>query len=93
MGPVPRPAMRSSYIIKKRVRTPGGTLVIHYERRDHGKPRCGRCGRPLNGVAFGRPPRIRRLAKTRKRPNRYFGGTLCPSCLAYLIKQQVRIGV
>ena len=87
---MPRPAHRTSYIIKKKIRTPGGRLSVHYERKKPGPARCARCGKILQGVVSGRPKQVRKTALTRKRPNRYFGGVLCSSCLAELIKAAAR---
>jgi large subunit ribosomal protein L34e len=33
---------------------------------------------------------MRRLPKTKKRPERKFGGVLCPACTSDLIKKDVR---
>lgn len=72
------------------VRTPGGRTVIHYEKRRPGPARCAICGRTLNGVPRLRPVELRKLPKTAKRPERPFGGTLCPSCLEKLLKKSIR---
>lgn len=87
---MPRPAHRTNFVIKKRVRTPGGRTVTHYTRRNHSVPKCARCGRPLAGVVSGLPKKVKRYSRTRKRPNRMFGGVLCPSCLATVLRFVVR---
>ncbi len=71
-------------------RTPGGRTVIHYEKRKPGPARCGICGAILNGVPRLRPVELRKLARTRKRPERMFGGVLCPRCLERLLKKTIR---
>ncbi len=88
-----RPALRSKSLRRIHKRTPGGRHVVHYERRRPGPARCARCGRPLNGVPRLRPSKLRALPKTAKRPERPYGGVLCPSCLAELLRQQVRKSV
>jgi len=70
-------------------RTPGGRTVIHYERRENAPMRCGRCGAILNGVPIRERER-RKLPKTMKRPERLFGGVLCPRCLREVLKELVR---
>ena len=63
---------------------------MHYEKRRPGPARCAICGRPLHGVPRLRSSELRRLPKTAKRPERIYGGVVCPSCLAKLIKKTVR---
>jgi large subunit ribosomal protein L34e len=87
---VPRPMYRSRSLRRVYVRLPGGETTIHYEKRRPGPARCAICGRPLNGVPRLRPSELRRLPKTAKRPERMYGGVICPSCLAKLIKKTVR---
>ncbi|MET1100871.1 MAG: 50S ribosomal protein L34e [Pyrodictiaceae archaeon] len=87
---MPRPAYRTSSRRKVKVRTPGGETRIHYEKRRPGPARCAICGKPLNGVPRLRPVELRKLAKTERRPERMYGGVLCSSCLAKLLKRQVR---
>jgi large subunit ribosomal protein L34e len=37
-----------------------------------------------------RPVELRKLPKTKKRPQRIFGGVLCPSCLTRVLKRAIR---
>ena len=87
-----RPALRSRSLRRIKVVTPGGRNVTHYERRKPGPARCARCGRPLNGVPRLRPSQLRKLSKTAKRPERPYGGVLCPRCLAELLRQRIIAG-
>jgi len=84
-----RPALRSRSLRRVKVRTPGGRTVTHYEKRRPGPARCARCGRPLAGVPRLRPAKMRNLSKTAKRPERPYGGVLCPSCLAELLRESI----
>lgn len=84
-----RPALRSRSLRRVYTRKPGGGVGVRYEKRKPGPARCARCGRRLNGVPRLRPPKIRRLSRTSKRPERAFGGVLCPSCLSTLIFRRV----
>ncbi len=83
---MPRPTYRSRSWRRVQVRTPGGKTVTHYERRKPKAARCAICGKPLNGVPRGRPVEIRKLSKTERRPERPYGGYICPSCLRKLYK-------
>ena len=84
---MPRPALRSRSYRKLKVRTPGGTLKTRYERRRPSQARCSGCKKPLAGVPRARPAGIGRKAKSSKRPERAFGGKLCPRCLKNRIKE------
>ncbi|OYT39883.1 MAG: 50S ribosomal protein L34e [Desulfurococcales archaeon ex4484_58] len=88
---MPRPSQRTRSRRRVYVRTPGGRLVIHYEPRRPNIARCAICGRPLNGVPRLRPVELNKLAKTEKRPERPYGGVICPSCLARLVRESARI--
>lgn len=70
-------------------RTPGGRSVTHYERRKNTPMRCARCGNILAGVPIKDNER-RSLSKSLKRPERIFGGVLCPRCLRVVLKRVVR---
>jgi len=87
---MPRPRHRSRSLRRVYVRLPGGDTVIHYEKRRPGPARCAICGRPLNGVPRLRPVELRKLPKTAKRPERMYGGVICPECLAKLLKKTIR---
>ncbi len=56
----------------RKVRTPGGRVVLHRVKKKGQKHHCALCGRPLAG-GWGD-------AKTEKRPEAPFGGVLCGSC-------------
>jgi large subunit ribosomal protein L34e len=42
--------------------------------------KCGVCGAILSGVPRERPYKMQKLPKTKKRPERPFGGVLCSAC-------------
>lgn len=69
-------------------KTPGGKHVIRYERRKPSEAKCGSCGKKLAGVPRDRPIGMKRLGKAQKRPERPFGGNLCPSCLKSMVKEE-----
>ncbi|WP_042667804.1 50S ribosomal protein L34e [Desulfurococcus amylolyticus] len=87
---MPRPMYRNRSWRRIIVKTPGGDVSVHYEKRRPNAARCAICGRPLNGVPALRPVELRKLAKTEKRPERPYGGYICHECLARGIREAVR---
>ncbi|MEM0015582.1 MAG: 50S ribosomal protein L34e [Saccharolobus sp.] len=85
---MPRPALRSRSLRKISVRLPGGRNVIHYEKKKNGKAKCALCKKPLHGT---RTNKLYKYSKVEKRPERPFGGYLCPKCLTQLIKASIRV--
>ena len=71
-------------------RTPSGRTKIRIERAIPKKPRCALCGKPLFGVIRGRPSFVRKFSTTEKRPERPYGGVLCPTCMRKVIKLKIR---
>jgi large subunit ribosomal protein L34e len=67
-------------------KTPGGRSIVRYERRKPGKAKCSGCRKELPGTPKDRPHKVTKMAKTRKRPERMYGGTLCPRCARDRIK-------
>jgi large subunit ribosomal protein L34e len=84
-----KPMYRSRSWRRKYVRTPGGRVVVHFERRKPKIAHCAICGRPLHGVPRLRPVDLRKLPRTMRRPERPYGGYICPSCLARLLKASI----
>ncbi len=85
-----RPALRSRSLRRRKIRTPGGRTASRFEKRRPSPARCAICGRILNGVPRLRPVDLRKLPKTSRRPERPYGGYICPQCLAKLLKEAVR---
>ena len=84
-----RPALRSRSPKRVARRVPSGESRVFYERDYRHLAHCALCGRPLGGV-----PRdlrdARRGPKSSKRPERPFGGVLCPRCLALAYRVALR---
>lgn len=85
-----RPALRSRSLARRYVRLPGGDTVIHYRKRKPAPAKCAICKKPLNGVPRLRPVDLRKLPKSMRRPERPYGGYLCPRCLRELLKKSIR---
>eukprot|EP00879_Flechtneria_rotunda_P000160 GHRR01000229.1.p1 GENE.GHRR01000229.1~~GHRR01000229.1.p1 ORF type:complete len:118 (+),score=31.03 GHRR01000229.1:135-488(+) len=78
------------------VKTPGGRLVVQYQKKPTKHPRCGATGVVLHGLPARRPSEIsaKRLAKRHKTVNRIYGGHLSHAVVreriirAFLIEEQ-----
>jgi len=84
-----RPGLRSSGFKKVSKRVPGGRSRTFYVRRKHYRVRDPITGNLLSGVPSN-PEIIRGGPKTRKRPERYYGGMLSPSTLVGALKIAIR---
>ncbi len=87
---MPAPRLRSRSLRKIFRKVPGGRVSIHYKKRKPKAARCGDCGAVLKGVPRELPFRMRSMAKTKKRPERPYGGVLCSKCMRQTIIEKVR---
>ena len=85
-----RRALRSRSLRKIKVKTPGGNVVTHFKKRKPQKSHCGGCGDVLKGVPRERPTKMQNIAKTKKRPERAYGGVLCSKCSRVLFKEKAK---
>lgn len=85
-----RPALRSRSFRRKKVKTPGGTSVTHYLKRDPSPSKCAMCRKPLHGVPKERNIKLSSLSRSQRRPERPYGGNLCSACMRQKIKDQFR---
>ncbi len=85
-----RRALRSNSLRKIKVKTPGGRVVTHYKKKKPKVAHCGSCGAILKGVPRERPVKMQNIAKTKKRPQRPFGGVLCTKCSRSLFKEKAK---
>jgi large subunit ribosomal protein L34e len=72
------------------VKTPGGNTKIQYKRRKPSKLICTVCGKQLHGIPNLIATRFKNLAKSKKRPQRPYGGNLCSACTRKKIKSLVK---
>ena len=77
---------------KRRVfkKLPGKRTTVHYESRKPSKAKCAECGAELKGVPRERPYKMQNMPKTKKRPERPYGGVLCSKCTRKKIISQTR---
>lgn len=86
---MPAPRYRSRSLRRVYVKTPGGRVVVHYRKRKPKIAHCS-CGAPLKGVVRERPYKMRNMPKTKKRPERPYGGILCSKCMRKLMVEKAR---
>ena len=91
---------RHSYATKsnkiRKVKTPGGRLVVQTKRKRPSPPKCGVSGVRLQGIAATRPAenRATRLSKKEKTVHRVYGGHLSHAVVkdrivrAFLVEEQ-----
>lgn len=87
---MPAPKLRSRSLRKIFRKVPGGRTSIHYKRRKHNVAKCSNCGASLKGIPRELPYKMRNLAKTKKRPERPYGGFLCSQCMRQMIVDKTR---
>jgi large subunit ribosomal protein L34e len=85
-----RRALRSTSFRTIKIRTPGSNIVTHYKKKKPHKAKCGNCGGLLKAIPREFPTKMQNLAKTKKRPQRAFGGVLCTKCTRELFKQKAK---
>jgi len=85
-----RPKLRSRSLRRKKLRTPGNRLITHREKRRPKVAKCAICKKPLHGVPRLNPVDMKKLAKTKRRPERPYGGSLCSSCMRSLLRKTIR---
>jgi len=72
------------------VRTPGARTTLHYKKRKPKAAKCGSCGTILKGVPRERPYKMKNMLKTKKRPERPYGGVLCSKCMRRAVIEKAR---
>tara|TARA_Y100000310_G_scaffold138289_2_gene137238 strand:+ start:38751 stop:39026 length:276 start_codon:yes stop_codon:yes gene_type:complete len=90
---MPRPSLRSRSLRKVKKKLPGGRLTTHFEKKKSSRAKCGSCGVLLAGMTAARVGRAAFATKSKKRPERPYGGVLCSKCMRQKIVAKVRNGV
>lgn len=85
-----RPSQKSRTFRRVFVRVPSGISKLTYRKRKPSKAVCSNCGKQLHGISKGRPYQVNRQTKSKKRPERVFGGVLCSRCSKREIVNRVR---
>nr|AFK44937.1 unknown [Lotus japonicus] len=78
----------------KVVKTPGGKLTYHYQKKNASPKKCGLCPQIIQGIPVLRPREYSRLSKREKTVSRAYGGVNCAQCVrerivrAFLVEEQ-----
>ncbi|HJO01984.1 MAG: 50S ribosomal protein L34e [Candidatus Woesearchaeota archaeon] len=88
---MPEPYKRSRSLRRLQVKVSGGRTALHYKKRKPGKAKCSNCETLLKSVPRERPLKMHKLPKTKKRPERPYGGNLCSKCMRSLIIEKARL--
>lgn len=78
---MPAPRLRSRSLRRIFRKVPGNRISLQYRKKKPNASRCGNCGSVLKGIPREIPYKMRGMAKSKKRPERPFGGVLCSSCM------------
>ena len=81
---------KSRSLRRIKVKTPGGKVTTHYRPRKPKSGKCALCGKTLHGVPRENSAKMKNLPKTKKRPERPYGGVLCSACMRKTIIERVR---
>ena len=87
---MPAPRLRSRSLRKLFRKVPGGRTSIHFKKQKPKAAHCASCRAVLKGVPRAFPFQMRTLAKSKKRPERPFGGKLWSRCMRLEIINKVR---
>lgn len=77
-------------VVKVKVRTPSGRLALHEKWKKANAAKCAICGKELQAIPRLRAAELRKLPKSKKRPERPFGGYLCSKCMREFFREKVR---
>ena len=86
-----QPRFSSGVFRKSQRKTPGGRTVVHYDYKLHSKHICAICHEFLHGKPRVRPAEMKNLAKSERKPERPFGGMLCPRCSRRVISLRAKL--
>jgi len=87
---MPRGMFKSRTLRRVKKKLPGGKTGLVYLKRKPARAKCSECKKQLMGVPRERPYKMQAMAKTKKRPERPFGGVLCSACMRNNIKESIR---
>lgn len=75
---------------KLKKRTVTGRNIIVYRKGRTSAAVCNNCGREMHGIPRLANAQLAKLAKTKKSPNRKFGGYLCSKCTKEFLRNAAR---
>jgi|YelNatPaOPRAMG01_1025707.scaffolds.fasta_scaffold05813_13 large subunit ribosomal protein L34e len=77
-------------VVKVKVRVPSGKVSVKKKWKKPAVAKCAVCGKPLQGVPKLRAVEIRKLPKSKRKPERPYGGYLCSKCARELFREKAR---
>ena len=87
---MPQGKFKSGRFRKIFVKVPGGDTKVHYKERKPQNAHCAITGEVLHGVPRERPAKLGKLSKSKRRPERPYGGMLSSKALRLLMKRKAR---
>jgi len=87
---MPEPRFRSRTLRRVKKTLPSGESTVHHVRRNPKSGKCAVTGETLKGVPRLDPHKLEKLGKSKKRPERPFGGVLSSSAMRQKIKKEAR---
>jgi len=88
---MPRPRYRSRSLRRIQKKTPGGKTKQIYKKRKPKTHKCAECGAELKGIPRLSSAKAKNSPKTKKRPERPYGGFLCSKCAREKLKKEARL--
>lgn len=77
---------KSRSVRRMKKTTPSGKHIVQYYNKKSSKAQCAGCGMYLHGVPNVSTTKLRNMSKSKRRPERPYGGCLCSKCSrAYII--------
>lgn len=87
---MPAPRLRSRSLRRVFRKVPGNRVSLHLKKKKPKAAKCGSCRALLKGVPRGLAYKMRSMPKTKKRPERPYGGVLCSRCMRQKIIDKFR---
>ena len=72
------------------VKVPEGRTVVHYKERKPKAAKCAEWSAVLKGIANKRKYKMGKMAKSKKRVSRKYGGYLCSRCARKKIIEEAK---
>ncbi len=75
---------------KQTIRLPGGRSKVAIKQKRSSRVVCAVTGKPLQAVPQARSAKMQRISKSKRRPERPYGGVLSPKAARKLIITKTR---
>ncbi len=83
---------KSRNLRKVYVKLPGNQTAVHYKKKRPKQGQCSTCGKTISGTIRELPYKLKKIAKTKKRPERPYPH-LCSACMRKKIISEARENV